>query len=288
MTSAAPSSVAGGQADALFRRRVEQARAEVARREARTPLEHLRELAAQAPPVRGMEALARPRHGALAVIAEVKRATATFADLSGLGDAGVMARFMAAGGAACVSVVTEPLRSQGSLNDLDAVRAAVDVPVLVNDLVVTPYQVHEARAHGADLLVLDSRLERLVLESLIERAASLGMTAVVEVRERAQALAAVAAGARVLAVDVRDEHTGALEPVRFAQVAEVVPDSVTRIAGGGVAGPRDVMGYARMGAHAVIVGEAVMRSTDPQQLVAQLVAAGSHPALVAALRGEER
>lgn len=254
----------------------------VAQRERHLPLDQLHEAVRQAPPARELASLLP---GTVAVIGEVKRVSATFADLTGLGDVAVMARFLAAGGAACVSVVTEPVRSRGSLTDLDAVRAAVDVPVMVSDVVVTPYQVHEARAHGADLLTLDARLDPLVLESLIERTASLGMTAVVEVRSRREALAALAAGAVAVAVDVRDPASGRIEPEVFAQVAELVPEEVLRVVGGGVASAHDVVEYARMGAQVVVVGEAAVRSTDPQQLMAQLVAAGTHPALPSAARG---
>jgi len=255
-------------------------------RQRRLPLEYLRELVRIAPPTLNATAVLRSRGRAVSVIAEVKRATADFADLTGVGDVAVLARFYEAGGAACVSVVTEPLRSHGALEDLDAVRGAVDVPVLVNDLVVTPYQVHEARAHGADLLMLDARTATLVLESLIDRTHSLGMLAVVKVHSRREALTAVHAGARALAVDARDPDTRAVDRSRFEQVAEVLPGSTIRIAAGGVSGAHDVMNYARAGADVVLVGEAIIRSADPQQFVAQLVAAGSHPSLLTAIHRE--
>lgn len=269
-----------------FEELAQAARAAVRARQRRLPLEHLRELVRAAPPTLNATAVLRSRGRAVSVIAEVKRATADFADLTGVGDVAVLARFYEAGGAACVSVVTEPLRSHGALEDLDAVRGAVDVPVLVNDLVVTPYQVHEARAHGADLLMLDARTATLVLESLIDRTHSLGMLAVVGVHSRREALTAVHAGARALAVDARDPGTRAVDRSRFEQVAEVLPGSTIRIAAGGVSGAHDVMNYARAGADVVLVGEAIIRSADPQQFVAQLVAAGSHPSLLTATRRE--
>ena len=122
--------------------------------------------------------------------------------------------------------------------------------------------------------------EPLVLESLVERTHSLGMAAVVEAHSRREALTAVAAGARYVSVDARDPDTRAIDHSRFEQVAEVLPEAVTRMATGGVSGPHDVMSYARAGADIVVVGEAVIRSADPQQFVAELVAAGSHPALI--------
>ena len=269
-----------------FEELIEAARHAVARREQERALESLREMVRTAPASKDALAALRAEGRAVSVIAEVKRATATFADLSGVGDVAVLARFYEAGGAACVSVVTEPVYSNGDLRDLDAVRGAVDVPVLVNDLIVTPYQVHEARAHGADLLKLDARLDPLILESLIERTASLGMLAVVEAHSRREAIPAVENGARCVAVDARDPDTLEVDPSRFEQVAEVLPTSVLRVAEGGVSGARDVMDYARAGADVVLVGEALIRSADPQQFVAQLVAAGSHPSLLTAIHRE--
>ena len=240
-----------------FEELIEAARHAVARREQERALESLREMVRTAPASKDALAALRAEGRAVSVIAEVKRAT-----------------------------VTEPVYSNGDLRDLDAVRGAVDVPVLVNDLIVTPYQVHEARAHGADLLKLDARLDPLILESLIERTASLGMLAVVEAHSRREAITAVENGARCVAVDARDPDTLEVDPSRFEQVAEVLPTSVLRVAEGGVSGARDVMDYARAGADVVLVGEALIRSADPQQFVAQLVAAGSHPSLLTAIHRE--
>ena len=262
------------------------ARAAVAEREQRVPLDELREAVRQAPGCIDAASALCCRGRAVSVIAEVKRATATFADLTGVGDVAVLARFYEAGGAACVSVVTERLHAHGDIADLDVVRRAVDVPVMANDIVVTPYQVHEARAHGADLLVLDARLQTIVLESLVERTHSLGMLAVGQAHTRREALTAVEAGARAIFVDARDPLSLQVDRSRFEQVAEVLPGSVMRIAGGGVAGARDVMTYARSGADVVLVGEALIRSADPQQFVAELVAAGSHPSLLTTVHRE--
>ena len=259
-----------------FEAMVAEAKAAADRRASLVPLTRLKEASRLVPGAISALSSLRTDDRAVTVIAEVKRSTATFADLSGVGDPGMLACFYAA----CVSVVTGPSATRGSLKDLDAVRASVDLPVLANDLVVTPYQVHEARAHGADLLMLDARLETLVLEGLIERVHSLGMGAVVEVRTRREALTAVDAGACIVAIDTRDPDTLAVDCSLFDQVTDVLPTQVVRIAAGGVRGPHDVMSFARCGADVVLVGEAIIRSTDPQQFVAELVAAGAHPALI--------
>ncbi|WP_194948044.1 indole-3-glycerol phosphate synthase TrpC [Actinomyces trachealis] len=256
-------------------------------REAALPLDQLREQARNVPSARCSIEVLRSPDRAVSVIAEVKRATATFADLSGVGDCGVMARFYEAGGTAAVSVVTEPSLYRGDLADLDAVRAAVDVPVLMNDMIVTPYQVHEARAHGADMLVLiAAAVPDVVLAGLIDRTHSLGMCAVVGVHTRREALTAVECGAEIVMVDARDPQTWDVDRTLFEQVAEVLPTDVVRLVTGGVRGPYDVMNYARSGADVVLVGEAILRSADPQQFVAELVAAGAHPALLSTTNRE--
>ncbi|AYD89849.1 indole-3-glycerol-phosphate synthase [Actinomyces sp. 2119] len=269
-----------------FEQRAVEARRAVEERERQVPLEAVKELSRTVPGAIDARTAMRVAGRAVTVIAEVRRSTATFADLSGTGDPGVLARFYAAGGAACICVVTGPTASYGSLRDLDDVRAAVDLPVLVNDIIVTPYQVHEARAHGADLVALDARLSPLVLEALVERTHSLGMTAVIKVRTRREALTAMELGSLVVAVDALDLQTLATDRTRFEQVAEVLSPEVIRIACGGVRTPHDVMDCARSGADVVVLGEAVMQATDPQQLVAELVAAGAHPSLLHAVHRE--
>src|SRR5690606_25624737 len=120
----------------------------------------------------------------VAVIAEVKRSSPSKGALVDISDPAALAVEYAAGGASVISVLTEQRRFGGSLADLDAVRARVDVPVLRKDFVVTPYQVWEARAHGADIvLLIVAALEQTVLTSLVERVHSLGMTALVEAHE---------------------------------------------------------------------------------------------------------
>ncbi|CAM2769793.1 indole-3-glycerol-phosphate synthase [Actinomyces slackii] len=280
--------MAAAQEPERFARIAADARAAAESRARRVPMRRLKEMARRAPGARDARTALCAPDRAVSVIAEVKRSAATFADLSGAGAPGMLARFYAAGGAACVSVVTDPHRCDGSLEDLDAVREAIDVPVLAHDLVVTPYQVHEARAHGADLLMLDARLEPLILEGLIERVHSLGMSAVVQVRTRREALTAIETGGRMIAVDTRDPQTRQVDRSRFDQVAEVLPAGITRIVAGGVLGPHDVMDLARSGADVVLAGEAILRSTDPQQFVAELVAAGAHPSLLHVANREAR
>jgi indole-3-glycerol phosphate synthase len=156
----------------------------------------------------------------------------------------------------------------------------VDIPVLRKDFVVTSYQVWEARAHGADaVLLIVAALEQQALVSLVERVHSLGMTALVEVHDPEEVARAVDAGARVIGVNCRDLRTLEVDRSVFARVAPLVPAGILKISESGVRGPHDVLEFARAGADAVLVGESLVTGRDPRAAVADLVAAGAHPAL---------
>ena len=254
-------------------------RQDLAVREAATPLDRLKEIAARRPSA--LDGPGRLRlDEAVTIIAEVKRSSPSRGALAEITDPAALAAEYEKGGAAAISVLTEQRRFRGSLDDLDAVRAVVDVPVLRKDFVVTPYQVWEARAHGADLvLLIVAAVEQVVLEGLVDRVHSLGMTALVEVHDAEEARRAVDAGARVVGVNARDLTTLDVDRTTFARVAPAIPSGVVKVAESGVRGPHDVMEYARAGADAVLVGEALVTDDAPRQSVADLVAAGAHPSL---------
>ena len=158
-------------------------------------------------------------------------------------------------------------------------RAAVDVPVLRKDFVVSSYQVHEARAHGADLvLLIVAALEQNALVGLLERVESLGMTALVEVHTEDEADRALAAGARVIGVNARNLRTLEVDRSVFERIAPGLPNNVVKIAESGVRGPHDLIRYAASGADAVLVGEGLVTQKSPREAVAELVTAGHHPA----------
>jgi indole-3-glycerol phosphate synthase len=214
------------------------------------------------------------------VVAEVKRSSPSKGALAAIADPAGLASDYEAGGATIISVLTEQRRFGGSLADLADVRAAVDVPVLRKDFVVTSYQVWEARAHGADaVLLIVAALEQEALVSLVERVHSLGMTALVEVHDVDEVARAVDAGARVIGINSRDLRTLEVDRAVFARVAPAVPSGIVRIAESGVRGPHDVLEFARAGADAVLVGESLVTGKNPRDAVADLVAAGAHPAL---------
>ena len=256
---------------------LEGVRADLADRERSVSFDEIKGRAVRvSPPRDAMTALRGPGIG---VIAEVKRRSPSRGDLASIDDPGWLAGEYAAGGARLISVVTEGRRFSGSLADLSAVRAVVDIPALCKDFILSPYQVHEARAHGADVvLLIVAALEQNALESLLDRVESLGMTALVEVHTEEEADRALEAGARLVGVNARDLHTLEVDRDMFGRIAPGLPNEVLRVAESGVRGTADLLTYAGAGADAVLVGEGLVTSGDPRGMVAELVTAGSHPA----------
>jgi indole-3-glycerol phosphate synthase len=252
-------------------------REDVAARQARTPLAEVQAAAADTRPA--LDALAALRAPGVGVIAEVKRRSPSKGDLAEITDPAHLASQYAAGGARVISVLTERRRFGGSHADLVAVRAAVDVPVLCKDFVVSSYQVHEARASGADVvLLIVAALDQNTLTGLLERVESLGMTALVEVHDEAEADRALSAGASVIGVNARDLTTLHVDMSTFERIAPGLPTGVVKVAESGVRGPHDLISYAAAGADAVLVGEGLVTAGDARQAVADLVTAGAHPA----------
>ena len=253
-------------------------RQDVAERMARVPLDELKERAAHAPePRNGVAALRRDE---VTVIAEVKRSSPSRGALAPIEDPAALAREYEAGGAHAISVLTEGRRFGGSLDDLVAVRAAVDVPVLRKDFIVSAYQLWEARAAGADLvLLIVAALPHEALVSLHERAESIGLSVLVEVHGVDEVPRALDAGAQIVGVNARDLRTLSVDRDQFARVAPHLPDRVVRVAESGVRGPHDLIAYANAGADAVLVGESLVTGGDPRHAVHDLVTAGAHPAI---------
>ncbi|ROS42937.1 indole-3-glycerol phosphate synthase TrpC [Amycolatopsis thermoflava] len=252
-------------------------REDLAEREKALPFDELKRLAAQAPPPR--DAMSALRDSSIGVIAEVKRRSPSKGALADIPDPAALAKDYEAAGARVISVLTEERRFGGSLADLDAVRAAVDIPILRKDFVVTPYQVHEARAHGADLvLLIVAALEQNALMALLDRVESLGMTALVEVHNAEEADRALEAGAKVIGINARNLHTLEVDRDVFGRLAPGLPFDTVKVAESGVRGPGDLMAYAGHGADAVLVGEGLVASGDPKGALMKLVTAGSHPA----------
>ena len=228
------------------------------------------QLAQLAPPRDPMPAFRAP---GLSVIAEVKRRSPSKGDLADIPDPAVLATAYAAGGAAAISVLTEQRRFGGSLEDLRAVRAAVTTPLLRKDFIVTGYQLLEARAAGADLvLLIVAALDDVLLGDLHQQARELGLTVLTEVHDEAEVARALDVGATLVGVNARNLKTLQVHADTFARLAALLPADVVKVAESGITGRDDAARFAAQGADVVLVGEALVRHGDPQAAVAELVA----------------
>lgn len=197
------------------------------------------------------------------VIAEVKRASPSRGPLAEIPDPALLAGRYETGGASAISVLTEGRRFGGSLADLEAVRAAVSVPVLRKDFIAEPYQVFEARAAGADLvLLIVAALEQPLMTELFALIGQLGMTALVETHNATEVSRAVDLGAHLVGVNARDLSTFELDQDLFGTLAGQIPSGVIRVAESAVKTPADVAHYRSAGADVVLIGEALVTG-DP-------------------------
>lgn len=243
-------------------------------RERLTSLEELKARAASAPAPLDAKRWLR-RHDGIPVIAEIKRASPSKGHLIDIEDPAALARQYEQGGASAISVLTEGRRFLGSLDDVDAVRAAVHIPVLRKDFITTDYQIWEARAHGADIvLLIVAALDDTQLAHLLKLTHELGMTALVETHTREEIERAIAAGARVIGINARNLKDLRVDVGKYTELASNLPEDVIKVAESGVFGAVEVEDYARAGADAVLVGEGVATADDPRLAVERLVKAG--------------
>ncbi|WP_194398424.1 indole-3-glycerol phosphate synthase TrpC [Microbacterium atlanticum] len=209
------------------------------------------------------------------IIAEVKRASPSRGDLAAIPDPALQARRYEEGGASAISVLTEGRRFKGSLADLEAVKSAVTLPVLRKDFIATEYQVLEARASGADLvLLIVAALEQDALSRLYALTGELGMTALVETHSADEVDRAVDLGAAVIGVNARDLSTFELDRDLFGRLAERIPAGTVKIAESAVMVPADVAHYRAAGADVVLVGEALV-TNDPVSTLRAFLEAGA-------------
>jgi len=206
------------------------------------------------------------------VIAEIKRRSPSKGPLADIADPQDLASAYQAGGASAISVLTEQRGFGGSLADLDAVSRAVDIPVLRKDFIQTEYQVVEARAHGADwVLLIMAGLEDAQVVRLLGIASRLGMAALVETHSESEVLRAIDCGAQIIGVNARDLSTFELDKDLFGRLQGLIPEGVIKVAESAVANSQDVSRYREHGAHAVLVGEALVTGADPQASVKEFV-----------------
>jgi indole-3-glycerol phosphate synthase len=208
----------------------------------------------------------------IAVIAEVKRASPSAGPIAVDADPVAQATAYAAGGAAAVSVLTEPRHFAGSLRDLEAVRGAVAVPLLRKDFLVDPSQIVEARASGADaVLLIAAALGDGELSAMLAAAAELGMGVLLETHGEADLDRALATDARVIGVNARDLESLEVDPERARRQLARVPADRIAVLESGIGSRADVIAAVEAGASAILVGETLMRARDPGRAIRTLI-----------------
>lgn len=257
-------------------------REDLGARRAITSLEAIKQAAAAAAPARdafaalGGHTDQAARDTTLRVISEVKRKSPSKGALADIPEPAVLAAEYEAGGASVISVLTEARRFGGSLQDLDAVRAAVQIPVLRKDFTVDEYQIYEARAHGADLvLLIVAALNDELLASFLELTHQLGMNALVETHTEEEIARAIKAGAKIIGVNVRNLKTLDVDPATFGKLAPLLPSEAVIVAESGVESTEQVAQYGAAGADVILVGEALVKHADPRASVAAFIQAGT-------------
>jgi indole-3-glycerol phosphate synthase len=276
----------------VLARILQSTRTEVERRKHQVPLA---ELKARGPRPRG-PAAPEPRASlrevlrapGIGVIAEFKRRSPSAGLLRAAADAGQLARAYERGGAVALSVLTEGPHFEGSLEDLHEARASSELPILRKDFVIDPYQLHEARAAGADaVLLIVAALSPTELSSLQGEAVALGLAALVEVHDRPELARALDAGADLLGINNRDLRDFSVDLERTSQLMAEVPAEVTVVSESGIATAAQLAALEQQGVHGVLVGESLMRAPDPAEALLALRGASSGRAM-AASRGSKR
>jgi indole-3-glycerol phosphate synthase len=233
-------------------------------------LDVLLEQARQMPPTRGFrDALAAST--SLGVISEIKRRSPSKGDLRPDLDPAWMAKVYEAGGATCLSVLTDEEFFGGSVADLQAARDAGSLPVLRKDFTVSPFDVADTRLMGADcVLLIASAMRTCMLADLHALALELGLDVLVEVHDEAELEAALKADATMIGVNQRDLYTFEVDHARAVRMAKEIPEDVVRVAESGVRGPDDARKLRDAGYHAILVGETLVTAADPRSVVTQL------------------
>ncbi len=253
---------------------LENKRAEVEQARARMPLPELKRQAADvAAPLSLSGALSGKTGTGHRIIAEIKRASPSKgvlrADLDPVTWAGKYQR----AGAAALSVLTDERFFQGSLSHLADIRSCVtDLPLLRKDFLIDPYQVWEARFHGADAVLLIVRaLDDPMLRQLLETAREAGMEALVEVHVEQDLDRALGEGARIIGINNRDLKTFTVDTAVTERLMERIPDDVTAVSASGIDRPEQILSLEAKGVKAFLIGEALVTAEDPEEKLRELV-----------------
>jgi indole-3-glycerol phosphate synthase len=236
----------------------------------RLPMGQLQEALETAPAVR--DCLPFLVSSEVSVIAEVKRSSPSKGALASIGDPAGLAATYEEAGAQVVSVLTEQRRFGGSLADLDAVRKAIDLPILRKDFMIDEYQFYEARAHGADVvLLIVAALSKNQLEDYFHLSTELGMRSLIEVHTNDELERALDISPEIIGVNSRNLKTLEVDSRAFAELIPQIPSSIARVAESGISTREDVVFAEECGATAILVGEALVRSESPSVAINQLL-----------------
>lgn len=234
------------------------------------PLAELKRQIKELPPPLDLERALKARDFGL--IAEIKRASPSKGQLNPHLDAPSLARLYSSAGAAAISVLTEPLFFQGSFADLAAARQAVSLPLLCKDFIVDSYQVYEARAYGADaLLLIVALLPPKKLKSLLNLTHNLGMSALVEVHTAEEVARALGAGARLIGINNRNLKDFRVNLKTTLELMPLLPPNIPVVSESGIHSPEDVLLLRRAGVRAILVGEELVTSPDPAARLKELL-----------------
>jgi indole-3-glycerol phosphate synthase len=236
----------------------------------RLPMGQLYEALEMAPAVRDCLPLLLTED--ISVIAEVKRSSPSKGALAAISDPARLAAQYEEAGAHVVSVLTEQRRFGGSLADLDAVRKAIDLPILRKDFMVDEYQFYEARAHGADVvLLIVAALSKYQLEDYYHLAKELGMRSLIEVHTHDELERALEISPEIIGVNSRNLKTLDVDARAFSELIPQIPSAIARVAESGISTREEVAFAQQCGATAILVGEALVRSESPSVAINQLL-----------------
>jgi indole-3-glycerol phosphate synthase len=249
---------------------VNSTRKSVAKRKSQTPLSEIEKASSRQPPPRDFVGALQGDNTRL--IAEIKRASPSKGLLRTNLDAASLARTYSRSGAAAISVLTESEYFLGSFADLETVRMQVDLPLLCKDFIVDRYQIYEARAYGADaILLIPAILTQLELKALLETAHSLGMAALVEVHNRDELMKALRVSPRIIGINNRNLEDFSVDLETTTKLRHLIPSGVVVVSESGIHSRDDVLTLQEAGINAILVGEALVTSADPAAKMAEFL-----------------
>ena len=249
---------------------IEGVREDLAERKKLVEVNRVLEKMSEANPV--IDVLPSLQSSKLSVIAEVKRSSPSKGALAEILDPADLALSYQAGGATAVSVLTESRKFGGSLADLAAVRSAVNIPILRKDFMVDEYQIFEARAYGADIILLIvAALSDQQLSEYFALAKSLEMQVLVETHTLDEVERALLLDPEIIGVNARDLTTLKIDLDAFDRLAKAIPQGIVKVAESGITSLQDVISYRNSGAEAILVGEALVKDGDPAQMIQNFI-----------------